>query len=164
MGAVGARIYPTIVFIGTELAKTVSLGTYQPLTLDEAVERSAAVFDIFASNNVRVIRIGLCDSENLHSDETYLCGPNHPAIGELVESRVFYQHIKQAFIDFKFTKGNKYVVSVARGSLSKAIGHKRINYERLMSELGLADVKFREDSSLSGYELLINQERNKQCI
>ncbi len=164
MGAVGARIYPTIVFHGTELAESVYHGDYKPLTIDEAVERSAAVFDIFAKNGVRVIRIGLCDSENLHSDKTYLCGPNHPAIGELVESRVFYQHIKQALLDINYNKEDKYVVSVARGALSKAIGHKRINYERLISELGLADIKFCECDSLSGYELLINGERNKKCI
>ena len=164
MGAVGARIYPTIVFRGTELAESVACGDYQSLQLEDAVERSAAVFDIFARNNVKVIRIGLCYSENLHSDETYLCGPNHPAMGELVESRVFYRYIRSAFTEAGYNKESKYVVSVAPGALSKAIGHKKINYERLTLELGLAHVKFCENDSLSGYELLINEERNKKCI
>ena len=160
MSAVGARIYPTIVFRDTELAESFSQGVYSPLALQEAVERTAAVFDIFIKNGVNVIRIGLCDSENLHSDATYLCGPNHPAIGELVESAVFYRRIIQELIDAGFEKENKYVILVARGALSKAIGHKKINYERLISELGLANVRFCEDNSLSGYELLIKQERN----
>ncbi len=160
MGAVGARIYPTIVFRDTELAASVNKGDYQPLPLDEAVERAAAIFDIFLSSGVKVIRIGLCDSENLHNGDTYLCGPNHPAIGELVKSRVFYYRIKEALISSGYNKESKYVVTVARGALSMAIGHKKINYERLISELCLTDIKFCEDNSLSGYELLIHCERN----
>ena len=90
MGAVGARIYPTVVFCDTELSLMTRLGEYKPLSLDEATERSARVFDRFVKAGVKVIRIGLCSGENLSSDKTYFAGPNHPALGELVLNNYYY--------------------------------------------------------------------------
>ena len=54
-------------------------------------------------------------------------------------------------------------ISVAQGCLSKAIGQKKYNKQRLMRDYGLADVKFKEDVSLSGYEFKIKEERKREC-
>ena len=58
-GAAGARIYPTVVFRDTELCDMTNGGFYKPLSVEEAVYRSARVLEIFLDGGVEVIRIGL---------------------------------------------------------------------------------------------------------
>lgn len=55
LGAHGARIYPTVVFLDTELADMAERGEYTPLSVEEAAGRSASVLDVFARTGVRVI-------------------------------------------------------------------------------------------------------------
>ena len=97
-GASGARIYPTVVFHSTELCEMARRGEYTPLSLTDAVVRSATVMKRFVEAGVEVIRVGLCSSENLSQDTTYFAGPNHPALGELVENELYYEIIKKKLI------------------------------------------------------------------
>lgn len=162
-GAKGARIYPTVVFYDTELCQMSINGEYDPIGLEEAVERSARVLEIFLDNGVDVIRIGLCSSKNLVDEEKYYAGPNHPALGEMVENALFYNKIAR-YLDKNRSYSNTVLkISVAKGCLSKAIGQKRTNKDRLIREYGIAEVKFKEDESLSGYELMIEEERKREC-
>ena len=160
--AYGARIYPTVVFYGTELCQMAEHGKYTPLATEDAVERSARVLEVFLDNNVEVIRIGLCASENLNNTEKYYAGPNHPAIGEMVESAVYYNKIKSKLLELSY-EAKTLTVFVKKGSLSKAIGQKRNNIHRLIREFGFAEVKIKEDDSLSAYELRIEEERKREC-
>lgn len=89
LGVDGARIYPTVVFRDTPLARMTSEGVYTPLSVEEAVERSARALSFFDAAGIPVLRIGLCSGEGLTSSETVLAGPNHPALGELVLSRLW---------------------------------------------------------------------------
>jgi histone acetyltransferase (RNA polymerase elongator complex component) len=162
-GATGARIYPTVVFHDTELCEMSKNGEYTPIGLNEAVERSAHVLNIFIENCIEVIRIGLCSSENLTDDEKYYAGPNHPAIGELVESALYYNKIATYLDKNSRYSDINFKISVAKGCLSKVIGQKRSNKDRLLREYGIAGVKFKEDDSLSGYELKIEVERKREC-
>ena len=162
-GAQGARIYPTIVFYGTELCEMSVKGDYTPITIDEAVERSARVLEIFHDSNVDVIRIGLCSSENLTDDEKYYAGPNHPALGEMVENAVYYNKIAAYLKKTPINVDTVLKVYVAKGCLSKAIGQKKSNVYKLIQNFGFRDVKVKEDQMLSGYELKIEEERNKEC-
>lgn len=84
-----ARIYPTLVIEGTELANLYRQNRYRPLNLAEAVSRSAFLKLIFDHEGIPVIRIGLQASEELSSDSTVLAGPYHPAFGEMVEASIF---------------------------------------------------------------------------
>ena len=162
-GATSARIYPTIVFRDTELCKMTENREYSPLELSEAIERSARVLEIFDNNGVDVIRIGLCSSENLVDDEKYNAGPNHPALGEMVESALYYNKIVRYLSKNNLFSNEILHISVPRGSLSKVIGQKKNNKKRLISEYGFTDIKFTEDDSLSGYELKIEEERKREC-
>ncbi len=150
-GASAARIYPTVVFHGTELCDMAKRGEYKPLSLDEAIERTAAVLRRFVDAGLPVIRIGLCASENLLSDDTYFAGPNHPALGELVENRLYfdliYDYARKAGLFGKDTIN----VSVAKGALSKAIGQKRRNKLLLTQSLSVKEIKFSESEELSKY-------------
>lgn len=149
LGAFAARIYPTVVFRQTELENIVNRGEYAPLTLDEAVERSAAVLKIFRENDVNCIRIGLSDSENLHSHETYLAGPNSPSIGEMVKSKLIFDDLCLDLSDLKERIANKVIyITCPRGLVSQIIGHKRKNIKELKNKFGLKDVLVLESANL----------------
>ena len=162
-GAKGARIYPTVVFHDTELCQMSERNEYIPIDLEEAVTRSARILSIFLESNVEVIRIGLCSSENLVDKEKYYAGPNHPALGEMVESALFYNKIIASLDKDRSYSDTKLNISVAKGSLSKVIGQNKSNKYRLYREYGIAEINFKEDENLSGYELMIEEERKREC-
>lgn len=161
MGAVGARIYPTVVFKETELEWLCRCGDYQPLTLEEAVSRSAAVLERFIDAGVEVIRIGLQASENLSREDTYLAGPNHSALGELVIGEVYYNKICKKLAQVNAGADDNISVTVHRGSLSKAVGQNKKNKRRLAEKY--KSVRFTESDEISPYEVLvdINNGENK---
>ncbi len=148
MGCSEARVYPTLVFADTMLHKMTGAGVYAPLTVEEAAVRTAGVLRIFESHGVKVLRVGLCESENLHSSR-YVAGPNHAAMGELAASRVFFENICE-MISAVGAAGNVTVL-VPPGAVSKAVGQKRRNAELIKEKYGVRNIRFREDASLSGY-------------
>ena len=163
-GAVGARIYPTVVFHDTELSKMVECGEYSPLSLEDAVNRSASVLERFIDAGVKVIRIGLCASENLSSEQTYHSGPNHSALGELVENELYFRKIYAKASQMELADRDILVVSVSRGSTSKAIGQKKRNKLLLCERLGISKVLVKEDEKLAGYEISVTKEdRRIKC-
>jgi len=83
------RIYPTLVLRHSALADWAARGSYQPWSLEAAVETVAAMVRVFAEKNIPVIRMGLQDDDGLRDDGAVLAGPYHPAFGHLVHSRLF---------------------------------------------------------------------------
>ena len=143
MGCDGARIYPTVVFYDTELAAMTERGEYTPLSLDDAVKRSAAVLDVFNSFGVDCIRIGLCASDNLSDDSCVMGGANHPALGELVLGEVYYNKMRAQLEECNM-RGGEAKFAVPHGHISKAIGQKGKNRERLRLEFSLKKIEFKE--------------------
>ena len=161
LGAVGARIYPTLVFKMTELEKITSEGQYAPLTVDEAVSRSANVLEIFSNYGVDCIRIGLCESENLHSDDTFVDGPNHPSIGEMVKSKLFLGKIERELSNHNY---EKIVICCPKGTTSQIIGNKKKNLKEIESKYGIKYVKVIEIKELENYEIKIYEKEDYECI
>ncbi len=157
--ASAARIYPTVVFKDTELCEMAAAGIYTPLTIEEAIIRSAAVMKRFVDAGVEVIRVGLCASENLSDKDTYFSGPNHPALGELVENEIYYMMIRDRLRSMNIDDGAEVWIFVPNGSLSKAIGQKKKNKQRIINEFLFSDVKFFEKCGLSEYSCLIEHKR-----
>lgn len=173
MGCAGSRIYPTVVFNDTELDEMYREGTYIPLDVESAVSRSAAALEVFVKNNVNCIRIGLCDSDNLHSSDTYSAGPNHSALGELVISRLYYNIICSLIEKYLNSKGLPVSIVFAdeyqreilsslcieiycsKGSVSKIIGNKKENKKKIYSKYGIKYIKVVEKSDLLGYNIMI---------
>ena len=155
-GAKGARIYPTVVLRETELCDFSTNGTYEPLSLDDAVFRSKEVMKLFIRNNVEVIRIGLHASENLVSPNTYYAGPNHSALGELVYGELYYDVLCEALDGVCFAVGQRIEIRIPLGATSKVVGQKRKNVNRLKEKYKISDIVIAEDASLSEYEIKIN--------
>lgn len=165
LGASATRIYPTIVFRDTDLHRMTLRGDYLPLTLDEAVTRSAAVLDVFVRNHVPCLRIGLCESENLHSDATYAAGPNHPSLGELVAGELYYSRISAALDENPPEPGSILTITVPKGEISKAVGQHRRNKIRIENKHRVKSVKFVEKDTFSRYNITIHIEKEgTSCI
>lgn len=160
-GADGARVYPTVVFRDTELCLMAEKGEYTPLSTEEAVLRTAEVLKIFESYGVKVIRVGLCASENLSSPSSYYAGPNHSALGELCENRVFYSLIYEKLTKLSPKRGGTITVKVPKGAVSKAVGQKKNNKLRLISAFSLKDISFVEEDYLIGHEIECEERKNK---
>lgn len=152
-GAKFVRIYPTVVFKETELCCMAMSGEYTPLDIDSAVSRTASVMRLFMSSGVGIIRVGLCSSENLSSDETYYAGPNHAALGELCENEIYFNLIKDEIRKIDLASAKKIVILTAKGTLSKAIGQKKKNKIKLSIMFPGVSFSFYECGKLKGYEV-----------
>ena len=158
MGADGARVYPTVVFYETELCEMSKRGEYTPLVLNDAVYRTKEVLKVFDENRVPCIRVGLCASENLSSEESVFGGANHSAIGELAIGEIFFEKIDEALDELKSRAElpKKPTIYVPKGCISKAVGQKRKNIERLCRKYSIYDVKILEKNSIIGYNILLS--------
>lgn len=156
MNACAVRIYPTLVFSNTKLCQMYENGTYTPLSIEEAAFRCAMLLDVFDEFSIPVIRLGLCEADNLRTDGSIVAGPYHPAIGELSENK-YYLHKIEDLIGLQNSDINdkSLTVYVSKGSLSKAIGQKKSNKLYLQSNYSFTSIKFAEDSSLSGRNVRI---------
>ena len=137
MGAKGARIYPTAVFAETELENMRRRGEYIPLDTEDAVERSCRVMQVFDEFGVKVIRVGLCENDGLHTDSGITAGSFHPAFGEICAGRMYRYKIENAVKDMD-VKGKKLTVSVPKSDVSKAIGNKGVNREYFIEKYGVS--------------------------
>jgi len=155
LGAAGARIYPTAVFANTALAKMAEEGLYLPLSLEEAIAHTAEVMEIFIENSVPIIRIGLCESDNIHESDGIIAGAFHPALGELCESEMLLKRFDAEISELK--KGADITVRVAPSSLSKAIGQHRKNINALKEKHSPRSLRIIPDKQLTGYEFYIEQ-------
>ena len=163
LGADGARVYPTVVFASTELADMSRDGRYIPLSVEEAIQRTASVLDIFDRAGVPVIRVGLCAGENLSSPESVVGGANHPALGELAMGELFYRRICEEadrLLSSASAEGKTMTVFVPRGATSRAVGQKKRNILRLNEKYckkhAINRVKILENSSIIGYNIIMD--------
>ena len=154
LSADGARVYPTVVFAQTELACMTERGEYQPLDLDDAVERTKRVLDVFDRHGVPCIRVGLCASENLRDSSKAIAGATHEAIGEMAMSELYFERICKE-LDERKINGGRLVIYVACGAVSKAVGHKKKNREKICEKYGLESLKVLEKKELLGYNIIL---------
>ncbi len=151
-GAAGFRLYPTVVFRGTELADMTVRGEYLPLSLEDAVERMARVLEVFDRCGIPCLRAGLCEAPNLHDAHSYLAGPNHPAIGELARSALLYARVEENLRGAGIPlSGASIEWEVPRGCASVAAGQNRRNLYKLYNNYGIKNVKILENDALLGY-------------
>lgn len=154
VGADGARVYPTVVFYDTELCAMAERGEYVPLSNEDAVMRTKEVLSVFADADVPCIRVGLQASENLSDDEKVYGGANHSAIGELAMGELYYDRICRE-IDRLDLSGNTLTVYVAKGCVSKAVGQKKKNKQRICQKYGFKSVKVLEKNQIIGYNIIL---------
>ncbi len=99
MGPDEVRIYPTLVVEGTALADRYHGNSFQPLTLDEAVSRTAEILALYERAEVTILRVGLQSTKEISPEGSLIAGPWHPAFRELVLSCRLNEKIKKAILD-----------------------------------------------------------------
>ena len=135
LGASAVRIYPTVVFYDTPLCEMAQHGGYTPLSVEEAIERTAPVLQIFRARALPCIRVGLCATESLTSPEAVYAGPNHPALGEMILGECLYQKVKAKVLECGLA-GKSIILEVPPKELSATVGQHRRNIEKLQRETG----------------------------
>ena len=157
MGADGARIYPTVVFYDTELCSMMQSGVYSPLSNEDAVERTKEALKVFVKNGVPCIRVGLQSGENLSDASLVAGGANHSAIGELAMSALYFDKICEKIEGENINKiPQKIVIYCPKGDISKIVGQKRKNIEKIYQKYGIKNVKVLEKNELLSYNIIID--------
>lgn len=164
LGCKESRIYPCVVFHKTELCEMAKNNEYTPLTVDEAVERSCAVYSELLQAKVKVLRIGLQASESLSDENEVYAGANHPAMGELVMNRWFYGHISSVISHYKNQSESDYqekplIIECSPCDLSKVIGQNKSNKEKLSADAikaGFSGIKIIPNKDIQASNLYIH--------
>ena len=161
LGADGARIYPTVIFLDTELADMAERGEYTPLSVEEAAARSASALDVFARTGVRVIRIGLQASEALVAGNgIYGASEYHEAMGELCYGELFRRRIDAAMQGGDY-RGKRIKISVSPRSVSRAAGLRAANKDYFMQKYGLRGIKISADAEKTEFDFGISLEEGE---
>ncbi|MBR7163770.1 MAG: radical SAM protein [Clostridia bacterium] len=150
------RIYPTLVLCGTKLKELYETGGYIPLSLQEALEQCAVLYEMFQSENIDVIRMGLLDME----PESICAGPYHPAFGELVMSQVCYNRLAKQVAPFY---GQAVTIQSNPRYVSILVGQKRSNIDRLTREFSLKKITIEQDSNMDWGVFSVLQNNDTDC-
>ncbi len=153
-----ARIYPVAVLEHTALAELWRSGAYTPLTVPEAADIAGEMLELFLDAHIPVIRIGLNPTEEL-SGGAVLAGGYHPALGEMVRSRVYRSRAERLLSGTTFD-GQDAVLLVPKGAVSMMTGVKRENMDyfdrKWKAACGYERLLVREDEGLSPYEVRLH--------
>lgn len=87
------RLYPTLVIMGTELARWTMENRYDPLSLDAAVSICQESCLRLEEKGIPVIRMGVMSSPTLLRGGGIVAGPWHSAFGFLVRSGIHQERI-----------------------------------------------------------------------
>lgn len=128
------RIYPTVILKGTMLDSLREKGEYESFSFEETVELCAELSEFFEEMDIPVIRLGLHASEGVESSMTG--GVYHPALGEIVKSRVM---LKRIIAETERLGGSRFVIRTDKRNVSIIVGHGGAN-KRVLSDMGISFV------------------------
>lgn len=166
------RIYPVVILKGTKLAELYESGEYVPVKtrgkMRAVIGTVSMMLRCFEKNGIRVIKCGLHASEFVEKD--MIGGFYHPAFRELCEARIYRSEMKKRICEnagldrvmspknFKYNYmlkydlnvRDKYVFAVNPSCISKALGHRKSNYQ-YFREAGI-EIKIVGDEQIPKYQ------------
>ena len=151
------RLYPTVIVRDTELYDRYLAGEYAEHSVEDAVEVCAKLLPLFEDSGIEVIRLGLNPTEEL-SDGAAVAGAYHPALGELVKSRV-YRNRARALLD-GIAPHSHVVLGVEARAISQMTGQKRENLRNLCKEFSLDGLKVRPAAVKKGEIVILSVEND----
>lgn len=157
----GVRIYPTVIVHDTALYDLWKAGRYAEHTVEDAVRVCAKLTAMFDEANIPIIRMGLNPTEDLSGGDA-VGGAYHPALGELVRSRMMLDKARELLQDA--VPGSSVTLGVNRSDVSKMTGQHRCNIDTLKSELRLSSVKIREADVKSGEIAVISLDYEQDLL
>ncbi|MDD3152664.1 MAG: radical SAM protein [Bacteroidales bacterium] len=141
-GAKYTRIYPTLVIKDTDLEDMYNKGLYKPLSLEEAVEWSKYLMQLFNDNGVIILRVGLHPSEGLLTGKNLVAGPFHVSFKELVMTDVWKDRLSNVKVE-----GKRLVIHTNPQQINYAIGYCSSNKKQLLQSFDY--VNFVADGNLN---------------
>ena len=156
LGPDGVRVYPTVIVRDTALCDMWQAGEYREHTVEDAVRVCAKIVPLFEAANIPIIRLGLNPTEEL-SGGAAVGGAYHPALGELVKSRILLEKARALLSGVE--PGSRVTLTVGRGKASQMAGQHRENIRRLTEEYALTDLKIREKSETDTEIVLLSIEK-----
>ena len=153
------RIYPVLVLRGTELEKEMLEGTYTPLSVEQAVERSKELCYFFAKKKINVIRVGLQSTDTIsdiskNENSEVVAGPYHETFRQLVESSMNYDAIVKKIKSYN-VKVRQVEIITSPDNVNNVVGYKRENIEKLR-EFYDVDAKVKQDKKMKNGKIQIN--------
>jgi histone acetyltransferase (RNA polymerase elongator complex component) len=142
------RIYPTVVFPETVLARWVEKGEYTPLALEEAVTLCRGAVDLLETAGIPVVRLGLQTHDRMSLGKDILAGPYHPAFGDRVRGELFLMRIKKGLAGRKFFREPDLELRVADRDIGFLTGNNRANLKKLKTDLGISKLQVAADPAL----------------
>ena len=152
------RLYPVLVIKNTQLEKEYIAKEYEPLTVEQAVERCKELYYFFTRKNITVIRMGLqstdliCSPENEKSE--VVAGPYHEAFGQLVEGGIWYDSLLEKIKKIN-VKVKEIEIEVNPVNVNNVVGHKKENIKKL-KEIYDLDTKIKQNESIKPGKFEIN--------
>lgn len=134
----GVRIYPTVIIKDTELYDLWVAGFYKEHSVEDAVELCSILLPMYRKAGIPVIRLGLNPTDDLSGGDA-VGGAYHPALGELVEGRIYLK--KELSLLKDDDSGKNIIIGVAKGQVSKAVGQKRCNVKYITEHYKIGNVK-----------------------
>lgn len=134
----GVRIYPTVIVKDTALYDLWKRGQYREHTVEDAVSICAEILPLFERAGIPVIRLGLNPTEELSGGEA-VGGAYHPALGELVKSRILLVQARELLRGVR--PGSSVLIEVPSACLSKMIGQRKQNLRVLQEEFALRKLR-----------------------
>ena len=171
----GVRIYPTVIVRDTALYDMWQRGNYTEHTVEDAVRVCSEILPMFRENAIPVIRLGLNPTDELSSGIA-AGGAYHPALGELVKSRIMRNKAEKIISESILSPDslhksgnsessagsrpvteNSYPVTiyVNPSNVSQMIGQHRCNIDYLKSALPLKSLKVKSDNTVLENDLRI---------
>lgn len=135
IGAHETRIYPLLVIKNTDLETQFLQGKYIPLSLEEAINQTAPIYELFEKHKITILKVGLHPSEGFNSGEELIAGPYHPNFRELVLSRIW----KNRFIKIPSNKDSILKITVNPTEINHAIGFGGENKKELLKRFTSVD-------------------------
>lgn len=136
----GVRVYPTVIVRDTELYDMWQRGEYREHTVEEAVDWCSDILRLFEAAEIPVIRLGLNPTEELSAGGA-AAGAYHPALGEMVYSRVYLKRARP--LAWTYAGTDELVLGVHPAEVSKMVGQHRCNLDALQEEFSIARIKVR---------------------
>ena len=160
------RIYPVLVIKGTKLEEDYNNGEYTPLTVVQAVERSKEVANLFNKKKIKIIRIGLQNTDEIcepgSKNSEVVAGPYHPAFRQLVEASMWYDAIVYKIKKFN-TKVKEVEIKANPEDINNIIGHKKENIEKL-KEIYEVDIIVKSDETIKNGKFEVTIEKTYDDI
>ena len=150
LGPDGVRVYPTVIVRDTALCDLWRAGRYKEHTGEDAVRVCARILPVFEQAGIPVIRLGLNPTEDLSGGDA-VGGAYHPALGELVKSRIMRDRAEKILSGAK--RGEQAVLRVNPRLMSQLVGQHGANRAYLIERFGLSGLRIVRDPDVSALEL-----------